>query len=251
MTVSTTTQPLADLDADLVGLLVADAEAIPGDAPEALRRAAADAAATGEPVLSYADDRRYAVTTFAGDDEPEAIRTAAAKLAVIARKLKAQRVTLALADFADEEQTGALVEGFVLGGYQFLDYKTGDDAPVSVDALAIRAGHDAEAAANAGLARAEAACFARDLVNLSPHDKTPVLLAERIEKPAMDCVLCALLPVSQKIAPEPRGPLIGAVCLERFRRADRSQNHLALPASSKKSGMAATISGRSRLISRR
>ena len=53
---------------------------------------------------------------------------------------------------------------FSLGGYRFLDYKTADETSPD-PSLTVHAQDDAEAAVEAAVLRAEAACFARDLVN--------------------------------------------------------------------------------------
>src|SRR5690606_13780685 len=60
MNLSTTTKALTNLDADLVALVL-PAEADAPDAPAGLRRFADDAKVTGEPVLFYDGDRRWAV----------------------------------------------------------------------------------------------------------------------------------------------------------------------------------------------
>lgn len=206
MNLRTTTQPLADLDADLVALVL-PAEADAPDAPAGLHRFADDAKATGEPVLFYDGDRRWAVLRLKGEkDEPEALRTAAARFAARAAKLKAGAVALALPAPATAEQAAALVEGFVLGGYRFRDYKTGDDDAADVQALLVRTEHGA--AAEAARIRAESACFARDLVNLSPHDKTPELLAERLRRMAEDAGLRAEVWDKARIEQERMGGLL-------------------------------------------
>ena len=210
MTLRTTTQPISDLDADLVALFLPEAAGPPdlGDALAGLQRVAEDAKATGDPVLFYAGDQRYAVVVLGEDaDEGEALRAAAAKVAATAQKLEATSVALALADLATPAQAAALVEGFVLGGYCFLDYKTCDVTAV-VDTLAVRAAGDAAEAAEAARVRAEAACFARDLVNLSPHDKTPMLLAERVRQMADAVGLRAEVWDKQRVQQERMGGLL-------------------------------------------
>lgn len=206
MTLTTTAHALTDLDADLVALVLPDAAEPPG-APAALRRAAADAKATGEPVLFYDGDRRFAVVRLKDEkDEGEALRTAAAKLAAAAAKLKAASAALALPEPATAGQAAALVEGFVLGGYRFRDYKTGDDDGADVQALTVRTEHGV--AAEAARIRAESACFARDLVNLSPHDKTPERLAERLRRMADETGLRAEVWDKARIEQERMGGLL-------------------------------------------
>jgi leucyl aminopeptidase len=186
MNVTVSSQPIADLGADLLVLVLpADASA---DLPDGIPAGAVADAASGESVLTYSSSGRRVALVGLGEsgDEGERLRTAGAGAAALAQKLKAASVALALAGGADAEAAAALAEGFVLGGYRFLDYKTGDESGPDVEALTVHADGDAEAAVRAAVIRAEAACFARDLVNLSPHDKTPTLLARRIERMAAE-----------------------------------------------------------------
>ncbi len=189
MTVSVSDQPFADLDslprsggADLRVLVLSGSSA---DLPDGIPDGATADAASSETVLTYASDgRRVALIGLDEDgDEDERLRVAGADAAVLAQKLKAESVALALAGGADADAAAALAEGFVLGGYRFTEYKTNDESSPE-PTLTVHADRDADAAVRAAVTRAEAACFARDLVNLSPHDKTPTLFAERIEQRA-------------------------------------------------------------------
>ena len=216
MTVSTSTHALGDLDADLVLLFVpagVEPESLPDAFGLGLDRAAKDAATSNEPVLYYPTAgaaQRVAVIGL-GDDggDSEAFRAAAAKGAATAQKLKADTVALAVRGGADAETAAALAEGFVLGSYQFLDYKTGSDTPHAVGTLTVHASSDAaEQAVAAAQIRAEASCFARDLVNLSPHDKTPTLLAERAERMAADVGLRAEVWDKARVEEEKMGGLL-------------------------------------------
>lgn len=180
MTVTASTAPLSEIEADLLALVLPPGEAAPADAfGPGLERAAADA--EGGPVLVYPEQgraRRLALVALKDEeaDRAEALRTAAAKAAALANKIKARSVALALAEPASAEDAAALAEGFVLGGYRFLEYKT-ERPEAEVEALTVRTAE--EGTVEAAHIRAEAACLARDLVNLSPHAKTPELLAER------------------------------------------------------------------------
>ncbi len=209
MTVTTTTATLAQIKADLLVLFVsADGDhAALADAFPGAGRAAADAADTDVPVLFYSSDRRLALIGIKDEeDRAEALRAAAAKAAASAQKLKAASVALALPD-ADADDAAALVEGFVLGGYQFRDYKTDDDAPPAIETLTVH-GKGIEKAVERARVRAEAVCFARDLVNLSPHDKTPVRLAERAKAMAGEVGLRAEVWDKKRIEKERMGGLL-------------------------------------------
>ncbi len=78
------------------------------------------------------------------------------------------------------------MEGFLLGSYRFIKYKTTDAAEAhEVQRLVVHtASQDkpARRGADRGRALAEAVSTARDLVNLSPNEKTPSLLAKEIER---------------------------------------------------------------------
>jgi leucyl aminopeptidase len=193
MNVTTSTQPLAALDADVLVLVVpsdsASGAPLPDDLP-GLDRAAEDAAA-GDPVVLYPSGyaaRRVAVVGLTeGEDDGERLRTAAASAAALVQKLKAGSAALALPAGATADEAAALTEGFILGSYRFLDYKTSGEAGPDVETLTVHVTDEAATdAVEAAQRRAEAACFARDLVNLSPHDKTPTLLAERLQRMAGD-----------------------------------------------------------------
>ncbi len=216
MNVTTSTQSLDALDADLLVLFLSagtESDSLTDAFGPGLDRAAEDAATSKDPVLFYPTKgaaRRVAVIGLSdGDDEGETLRTAAASGAATAQKLKAETVALALPNGAEAAAAAALAEGFVLGSYQFLDYKTGDDAPHAVSSLTVHtAGDDATDAVNAAHIRAEAACFARDLVNLSPHDKTPTLLAERAERMAAEVGLRAEVWDKARVEKENMGGLL-------------------------------------------
>ena len=209
MTVTTTTAALAKIKADLLVLFVSadgDHAALAKDLPD-IERAAADAADTDTPVLFYSGPKRLALVGVEdGDDRGEALRAAAAKAAAAAQKLKAGSVALALPD-ASADDAAALVEGFVLGGYRFLDYKTGDDEAAAVETLTVH-GKGIKEAVERARVRAEAACFARDLVNTSPHDKTPVRLAERAKAMAKEVGLRAEVWDKKRIEKERMGGLL-------------------------------------------
>ena len=200
MKVSVTTLPLADLDVDLLLMPVAE-EAVETVLPsladpigEALRRATDDfTGAADEAVWFYPDNaraRRVALVGLgpAGAVDAERLRTACAQGAALAAQRNAATVALRVpATTLDAETVGqALVEGFVLASYRFLRYKTdGEGGQRSPERLVLHADEDEKAArrgAERGRIVAEATATARDLVNTSPHDKTPTLLAKTVEK---------------------------------------------------------------------
>ncbi len=216
MNVSVSTQPLGELDADLLLLFIpsdTEPESLTDVFGPGLDRAVADAAESSDIVLFYPTvgaARRVALVGLSeGEDEGEQLRTAAAKGAETAQKLKAGSVALARPGGAGADAAAALTEGFILGGYRFLDYKTGDEPTHDIETLAVHAtSDDARGAVEAAQIRAEAACFARDLVNLSPHDKTPTLLAERVERMAAEVGLRAEIWDKARVEKEQMGGLL-------------------------------------------
>ena len=200
MKVSVTTLPLADLDVDLLLVPVAKEaleqvlSSLTGSFGEALQRAAADfAGAPEDAVLFYPDGaraRRVALLGIgsAAEVSAERLRTASARGAELASQRKAATIALRMpaTSLEAENAAQALVEGFVLASYRFLRYKTEEEGSYRApERLVLHADEDEKAArrgADRGRIIAEATSSARDLVNTSPHDKTPTLLAKAVEK---------------------------------------------------------------------
>lgn len=117
----------------------------------------------------------------------EKLRLAAAKAASVSYDVKAETVGIAIPslDVNGDDTAQALVEGFVLGSYRFDRYRTGLLSGEAAQRLVIQTtDHDKQVRRGADRGRiiAEAVCTARDLVNLSPDEKTPTLLSKAIEK---------------------------------------------------------------------
>jgi len=210
--VTLSVSPSLPADADLTVHLLPDGAEPPAGVPP---EAAADAAR--EPVLLYADGRRIALVHVAdGKDRREAVRAAAGKAGALARRLRVRSVALVPPAGAN---AGDAVEGFALGSYRFDAYRTeAEERPAGVEALAL-VGAEGPAAERA-LARAEAACLARDLVNLSPHEKTAPLLAERFRREAEAVGLRCEVWERERIEAERMGGLLavarGSVAPPRF-----------------------------------
>ncbi len=140
---------------------------------------------TDQLVMFYRDGKgpsRIAFVGLGGGETLEDVRRAAANAAIRCNELETSDAAWLVEDDATSEEIEAVVEGFVLGGYRFDKYRTtGKPARTfrqltlvcpKGDVKAIRA------AALAGQNVAEATCFARDLVNLSPNEKTASDLAQ-------------------------------------------------------------------------
>jgi leucyl aminopeptidase len=102
---------------------------------------------------------------------------------VAARSMSnAASVALAL-PAGDPDEVRAVVEGFVLGGYRFADYKTAkpEDGPGEVVILSPAARDKAaQQAVETAQVVARATMLARDWVNTPPGDLTPPLFADRV-----------------------------------------------------------------------
>lgn len=198
MTLSTTTDPLAHVPADLLvvpvdadGVAAAFADA--GDSLAAtLERAADDfAGKADETLLVYPPDAAARRMMFVGLGDAsevtlEGVRRAVAKAGALAHKQALGALALALPHVpgADAEAVAqAATEGMLLGQYKYVRYKTSLEsqggALATLTLVADPEEHEeVERGAQNGRILAEAAISARDLVNASPHDKTASLLAK-------------------------------------------------------------------------
>ncbi len=198
MKVSVTTLPLAELDVDLLMLPLAESGLgavqgrLAGPVAEALKRAAGDfTAKPGSTVLFYPDGARCRRVALIGlgpkkEIDGDRLRAASGTGAELAEKTGASTAAILVPQCSlDSESIGqALVEGFMLASYKFLRYKTQVNGRVP-DRLVVHAKTD-EKAVRRGADRArvvaEATGTARDLVNTSPHHKTPRSLAKAVER---------------------------------------------------------------------
>jgi leucyl aminopeptidase len=199
MTVSTTTTAPVDLDADLLLLPFTQepaaplVEALADTLGAAIDRAARDfAGEAGDVRVAYPEHtnaERVALVGLgpAADLDAEALRAGAAGGSDAAREHEADTVACLLPEegaLDDDTVAQGLVEGFLLGAYDYRRYKTDDDfAGPSSFVLHVGEDRDADAVqagAQRGRDQASAACTARDLVNRSPDDKTAEQFAELV-----------------------------------------------------------------------
>ena len=200
MKVSISTLPLHDLDVDLLILPVGEGmagrhvRAIGGAIGAALESALLDFdGAFGDTVVCYPTSGRSKRVALIGMGDPskvdaEALRALAADAVKLSTRTKSHTVALCLPESAlDSESMGqALVEGFLLANYRYLKYKTDSSwTRTRTERLVLHAS-TGEKAARRGIERgrvvAESTITARDLVNLSPHEKTPTLLGRIVER---------------------------------------------------------------------
>jgi len=199
MTVSPTTTAPVDLEVDLLLLPLTTepagplVEALATTLGDAVARAAADFdGEEAEVRVAYPERttaRRIALVGLgpAADLDAEGLRTAAAAGSDVAQEYEAETVAslLPAAETLDDRLAAqALVEGLMLGGYQYRAYKT-DDAFGGPSTLLVHVGEDDDPdAVGTGTRRghrlAAATATARDLVNRSPDDKTAEAFAELV-----------------------------------------------------------------------
>ena len=202
MKVSVTTISISELDVDLllIPLLQEQADGTLADLASgfggSVRRAAPDFSGEEDAsVLLYPETgsaRRIALLGLGRGEKlsGEALRKAAAEGARLADKAKVETVGIALGDWENldiEFSAQAVVEGFLLGAYRFDRYRTESEPPAGVSRLVLQTADNDKAVrrgAERGRIISEAVATARDLVNLSPNEKTPTLLAKAMEKSA-------------------------------------------------------------------
>lgn len=203
MKVSVTGIPLAQLDVDMLLVPLAE-DAADGEKTslqdalgEPFRRAMSDftGKAGSNPILLYPESSRAKRVVLVGlgtakTIDAERLRAAAAQGAQAAINMKAKTVGVVMPENPLDAETvsQALVEGFVLGSYRFRRYKTGEENGFEgIERIVLHAEQDEKVGrrgAERGRIVAESVITARDLVNLSPDEKTPTLLSRAIEKSA-------------------------------------------------------------------
>lgn len=202
MKVSVTTIGLSELDVDLLLIPVeqeptaADRKLLEEAAGAPARRAEEDInGALQKSVLIYTDGkeaRRVGVLGMGrrAELDAERLRRVAAEGARMASTVGAETVAFHApeTDLEPEVASQAIVEGFMLASYRFDRYKTSDEErKPEVQRLVLHAA-DQDRASRRGAERgrilAESVAAARDLVNLSPDEKTATALARLIEKSA-------------------------------------------------------------------
>lgn len=133
------------------------------------------------PTYEKVSPRSVAVCGLGGGHAvaPGAVRKAAG---AAARRL-AERKTVGLALHGDDEGATAAVEGFLLGGYRYTEFKTKSKPSKLTDLVVPGASNDA---VEKGSVLAEATSLARDLINRPPSELTPEILAERCREIAAE-----------------------------------------------------------------
>jgi leucyl aminopeptidase len=185
-----TSAAIAELDADLVAVALAEGDSLPDELAGAA--GAADAKATFKKLaLLHPESPARALVVGLGepdDVDAERLRVAAALVAKRAASFDAASIAWIVPAGGDPGETAAaLVEGTVLTDYRFDRYRSGDDdepPPGRLERLVLVVDEAAREAAQVALVAAEAANRARDLQNLPSNELTPQALATRAEEVA-------------------------------------------------------------------
>jgi leucyl aminopeptidase len=122
------------------------------------------------------------------------------------RSVKTQRAVTLLASVDIEEATRAVVEGTLLGGYQFRVYKTSNDA-LDVETVDIVGADEDELEST--VVGCEATVLARDWVNIPAKDKSPETLAGLIETAVEGNEVSVEIWDRERIEEEQLGALLG------------------------------------------
>ncbi|MGA1494175.1 MAG: leucyl aminopeptidase family protein, partial [Rhodothermales bacterium] len=201
MKVSVSTIALAELDVDVLIVPVATEHVADGleelvDAfGSTVERGRVDLKGeSGDVLVLYPDAGTAKRVVLVGIGEMsecdlEDLRNAAALGAASAARVKAETVGISVPDteLDGDDAAQALVEGFMLGSYRFERYMTQEEETVPAQRLVIQTSDQdkqVRRGADRGRIVSEAVASARDLVNLSPDEKTPLLLSKAIEKSA-------------------------------------------------------------------
>ncbi|HEX2128081.1 MAG TPA: M17 family peptidase N-terminal domain-containing protein, partial [Solirubrobacterales bacterium] len=181
---------IAELDADVVALALADGDALPAELADAPGSAAVKTAFKKTTLLRPAAPQRVVVVGLGAPDEIDAerVRVAGAVVAKQAASLDASSIGWVVPDAGGvraADAAAALVEGTTLAAYRFDHYRSADPddpPPAKLERLTLLGHADVEEEARASLVAAAAANRARDLQNLPSNALTPERLAARAEE---------------------------------------------------------------------
>lgn len=148
------------------------------------------------------------------------------------RTVKTSRAVSLLALAGIEGSTRAVAEGSLLGGYQFRNYKTDDEALDCEQVDIVGADNELSDSITASVATS----LARDWVNTPAKDKSPETLAELIAEAASDINIEVEIWDEPRIEAEKLGGVLGVaagsdreprVVILKY-RPERAEGHLAL-----------------------
>lgn len=187
MRVQVADKPLAEVDADLLAVLIFDGDDLPE--PLASARGSDDVKTTYKKVtLVHPESPRRALVIGLGNRdefEPERARVAGAIASRTAGAMEATALTLSGPDSADARALAtAMVEGAILASYRFDRFKSkkngdDDDDAVRLEEISVIGDRALAERVEAARIAAEAANFARELQDLPANIVTPSYLAGR------------------------------------------------------------------------
>lgn len=202
MKVTATTTPPEEINADTIAIGVFADEELPQTVREreALRSLFDSRAADSgfeQIEVTHADGKRWVLIGLGdrGELSPERCRTAAAKVIEQIRALGTCVLCWELPADLSADQTQALVEGSVLAGYEFLEYRSTRDSNAEHDGqmrnrppeeLVISADENIHPVVEQAAIIVQAANGARDLQNTPANEMTPSQLAAKAEAIAQD-----------------------------------------------------------------
>jgi leucyl aminopeptidase len=188
MDVRATTEAPADTGADTIVVGVFEDEGVAHDLPggelEALLDSGEAKRAFRKLALTHADGRRRLLAGLGARDEfdPERARVAAGTVIGRARELGARSLCWELPHHLSDAHAAALVEGSVMGAYEFTMFKSstdGDESGAGPAELIVSAHHDVSGPVETGRIVGESVNLTRDLQNRPANDLTPRALTER------------------------------------------------------------------------
>lgn len=202
MKISVTTIDLEELEVDLLIIPLPEevaSERLEGLAalfgPSVERTALDFSGRLEEQVLIFPEKGRAKRVVFFGlgstaDINEESVRTSLAEAGHLAKRLKIETAAMALDEALPEPDrcAQAAVEGFMLASYSFTKYFTTDRGGYTGPERLVLHGTISEKHLRRGVEYgrivSESVCTARDLVNLSPDEKTPTQFGKAVEKSA-------------------------------------------------------------------
>ncbi len=197
MKISTTKAPAAELDTDALVLAIPEGaerptpwEAVDAAYGNVVSKALAGAGFHGKHNQTHAltvGDGRASELILVGLGPSEHIdaegwRQAVAAAVATARSRGNSRIGVPLPEVAGagaDELAAAAAEAVILGSYRYQEFKAPPPEQVEIEELQIAAGFDIADAVDRARNTAEAACWARDLINTPSNEKRPDALAER------------------------------------------------------------------------
>ena len=186
MQVEATTDPPASTNADTVAIGLFTGKGVAHDVSGGDLQALVDSGeakrAHRKLALIHAEGRRYILAGLGarGEFDPERARVAAAAVLARARELGTKRLCWELPHHLSDTHAAALVEGSVMGAYEFRAFKSaGEDEDAGLEELIVSAHDDVAAPVETGRVVGESVNLARDLQNRPANDLTPTALAER------------------------------------------------------------------------